>query len=58
MRIAAVVFLLSTLVASIYRMIFDYMPELKWLLGYPWTIGLMIISGIAPYWFFKRKGWL
>jgi magnesium transporter len=56
--IAAVVFLPPTLVASIYGMNFDYMPELKWLLGYPWAIGLMIISGIAPYLYFKRKGWL
>ncbi|OZC35863.1 magnesium and cobalt transport protein CorA [Marinobacter vinifirmus] len=56
--IAAVVFLPPTLIASIYGMNFDYMPELKWLLGYPWAIGLMIASGIAPYWYFKRKGWL
>lgn len=56
--IAAVVFLPPTLIASIYGMNFDYMPELKWLLGYPWAIGLMIMSGIAPYWYFKRKGWL
>jgi magnesium transporter len=34
------------------------MPELKWLLGYPWALGLMAVAGIAPYWFFKRKGWL
>jgi magnesium transporter len=56
--IAAVVFLPPTLIASIYGMNFDYIPELKWLLGYPWAIGLMIASGIAPYWYFKRKGWL
>jgi magnesium transporter len=56
--IAAVVFLPPTLVASIYGMNFDYMPELNWLLGYPWAIGLMIISGIAPYLYFKHKGWL
>ena len=56
--IAAVVFLPPTLVASMYGMNFEYMPELKWLLGYPWAICLMIISGIAPYWYFKRKGWL
>lgn len=56
--IAAVVFLPPTLIASIYGMNFDYMPELKWLLGYPWAIGLMIGAGIAPYWYFKRKGWL
>lgn len=56
--IAAVVFLPPTLVASIYGMNFEYIPELKWLLGYPWALGLMIISGLAPYWYFKRKGWL
>lgn len=56
--IAAVVFLPPTLIASIYGMNFEYMPELKWLLGYPWAIGLMVAAGIAPYWYFKRKGWL
>lgn len=56
--IAAVVFLPPTLIASIYGMNFEYMPELQWLLGYPWAIGLMILAGIAPYWYFKRKGWL
>ena len=56
--IAAVVFLPPTLVASIYGMNFQYMPELQWLLGYPWALGLMVLSGIAPYWYFKRKGWL
>lgn len=56
--IAAVVFLPPTLVASAYGMNFEFMPELDWLLGYPWAIGLMILSGIAPYWYFKRKGWL
>ena len=56
--IAAVVFLPPTLVASIYGMNFTFMPELEWLLGYPVALVLMIIAGIAPYWYFKRKGWL
>ncbi len=56
--IAAVVFLPPTLVASIYGMNFDHMPELHWLLGYPWALGLMLAAGVAPYWYFKRKGWL
>ncbi|MGB4248766.1 MAG: magnesium/cobalt transporter CorA [Pseudohongiellaceae bacterium] len=56
--IAAVVFLPPTLVASAYGMNFDFMPELGWTLGYPFAIGLMVLSGIAPYWYFKRKGWL
>ncbi|MES2662204.1 MAG: magnesium/cobalt transporter CorA [Pseudomonadota bacterium] len=56
--IAAVVFLPPTLVASIYGMNFKFMPELNWLGGYPWALVLMILSGIAPYAYFKRKGWL
>ena len=47
-----------TLIASIYGMNFDYMPELKWLLGYPFALGLMVLSAILPYLFFKRRGWL
>jgi magnesium transporter len=56
--IAAVVFLPPTLVASIYGMNFQHMPELGFPLGYPVALMLMVLSGIAPYWYFKRKGWL
>lgn len=56
--IAAVVFLPPTLVASIYGMNFEFMPELHWVFGYPMAIGLMIIAALAPYLFFKYKGWL
>jgi magnesium transporter len=56
--VAAVVFLPPTLVASIYGMNFKSMPELDWLLGYPMAIGLMILSAILPFLYFKQKGWL
>jgi magnesium transporter len=56
--VAAVVFLPPTLIASIYGMNFDFMPELAWSAGYPFAIGLMILSAILPYLFFKRRGWL
>lgn len=56
--VAAVVFLPPTLVASIYGMNFDLMPELKWALGYPWALILMVLSAALPYLYFKRKGWL
>jgi magnesium transporter len=55
--VAAVVFLPPTLVASIYGMNFDVMPELKWAFGYPWALLLMALSAILPYMYFKRKGW-
>ncbi|MGR8953207.1 MAG: magnesium/cobalt transporter CorA, partial [Gammaproteobacteria bacterium] len=53
--IAAVVFMPPTLIASIYGMNFEHIPELKWLWGYPSSLALMVFSGIAPYWLFKRK---
>jgi magnesium transporter len=56
--VAAVVFLPPTLVASIYGMNFDAMPELEWLLGYPLALGLMVLSAVLPYVYFKRRGWL
>lgn len=56
--IAAVVFLPPTVIASIYGMNFETIPELGWQLGYPWALGVMVMSGVAPYLFFKVKGWL
>jgi magnesium transporter len=37
---------------------FDFMPELHWLLGYPFAILLMIVSAVLPYLYFQRRGWL
>jgi magnesium transporter len=41
-----------------YGMNFKFMPELAWSLGYPLSIVLMVIAGILPYLYFKRRGWL
>ena len=56
--VAAVVFLPPTLVASVYGMNFDLMPELHISFGYPLALILMVISAVLPFWFFKRRGWL
>jgi magnesium transporter len=48
----------NTLVAGIYGMNFDHMPELHWLLGYPFALGMMAIISLALYWRFKRQDWL
>ncbi len=56
--IASVVFLPPTMIASIYGMNFRFMPELHWEAGYPFALVLIAISGVAPYLFFKKKGWL
>lgn len=56
--VMSVIFLPPTLVASLYGMNFEIMPELKWELGYPFAIGLMILAGVLPYVFFRWKRWL
>jgi len=56
--VMAVVFLPPTLVASIYGMNFEHMPELKWTFGYPYALGLMILSAVVPYLIFKWRRWL
>jgi magnesium transporter len=56
--VAAVVFLPPTLIASIYGMNFDFMPELAWPFGYPLAVLLMVVSAVLPFWYFKRRRWL
>ncbi|OQP85947.1 magnesium transporter [Rhizobium rhizosphaerae] len=56
--IASVVFLPPTLVASIYGMNFEIMPELHWHLGYPMALMTMLVSAIVPFFIFRWKGWL
>jgi magnesium transporter len=56
--VASVALLPPTLIASIYGMNFRVMPELEWMLGYPFALGLMAISMATPFWYFKRKRWL
>ncbi|TYB32891.1 MAG: magnesium and cobalt transport protein CorA, partial [Flexistipes sinusarabici] len=56
--VVSVIFLPPTLIASIYGMNFEFMPELDWLFGYPFSLGLMLISAILPIFIFKKKGWL
>jgi magnesium transporter len=54
---AAILFA-PTLVGTIYGMNFTYMPELDWVLGYPFALGLMVAMGFGLYRVFKRRNWL
>jgi magnesium transporter len=58
MSVAAIVFLPPTLFASIWGMNFHFMPELGEPFFYPVALAVIVISGILPYWWFKRRGWL
>ena len=54
---AAVLFA-PTLIAGIYGMNFDFMPELHWFLGYPFSLALMVAVSAALYLIFKDRGWI
>lgn len=56
--VASVAMLPPTLIASIYGMNFEYMPELGQRWGYPMALALMLTSVIIPYAYFRKKGWL
>ncbi len=57
--VASVAFLPPTLIASIYGMNFKtWFPELEWSFGYPFALGLMVVSAIAPFLYFRHRGWL
>lgn len=53
-----IVFLPPTLVASMYGMNFDFIPELHWKFGYLWALGVMILFTLAVLAFFRMKKWL
>ncbi|MBO0849679.1 MAG: transporter, partial [Pseudonocardia sp.] len=55
--VAAILFA-PTLIAGVYGMNFNHMPELNWLLGYPFAIGLMLLLSLGLYLFFRFRGWL
>lgn len=47
-----------TLIAGIYGMNFDFMPELKWRYGYTYALSSMVIIGIALYFYLRKIKWL
>lgn len=59
-KISAAVGLIAapTLVAGVYGMNFDHMPELHWALGYPFSLLLMAGSSLAIWIIARRSGWL
>jgi magnesium transporter len=56
--VASVALLPPTMIASLYGMNFEHMPELgqKW--GYPFALALMVISAVVPMLYFRKRGWL
>lgn len=54
----AVTLMPPTLVGSIYGMNFKHIPELDWDWGYPMALGIMLLSGLLPYLYFRAKRWI
>jgi magnesium transporter len=47
-----------TMVAGIYGMNFDVMPELQWKFGYPAVVGSLVLITVLLYRKFKKSRWL
>jgi magnesium transporter len=59
-KISAIVAILAvpTMIAGIYGMNFEHMPELTWTFGYPLVVGVMLCICFGLFRYFKRAGWL
>jgi magnesium transporter len=58
LTLIATIFIPLTFIAGIYGMNFEYMPELKWRMGYHFTLGVMTLIALTMLLMFKRKKWL
>jgi magnesium transporter len=58
LTIASIVLMSNSLIAGIYGMNFEFMPELHWAYGYPFALGLMVVIGAALVAFFRWRKWL
>ncbi len=54
----AAIITVPTLIASIYGMNFDHMPELHWQVGYPLALTMMVVAGLFLHRLLRRAGWL
>jgi magnesium transporter len=53
----AAIIAVPTMIAGVYGMNFEFMPELKWPLGYPLALGMMLGACGVLYVYLKRSGW-
>lgn len=58
LTLISTLFMPMTFVAGVYGMNFEVMPELKWPLGYPMAIGIMLVMSGGLFAFFKWKKWI
>jgi magnesium transporter len=57
LAMVSTIILPMSLIASIYGMNFETLPETKWAYGYPFALGLMAAVALGAIWIFKRQKW-
>lgn len=58
LTIVSTVFIPLSWVAGVYGMNFEFMPEVHWLLGYPFALGVMVVMAVGMLGWFRYRGWL
>ncbi|MCP9801602.1 magnesium/cobalt transporter CorA [Synechococcus sp. RedBA-s] len=58
LTIISSIFIPLTFIAGVYGMNFEYMPELRWRLGYQGALAMMLLIGVSLVIYFRRKRWL
>jgi magnesium transporter len=54
----AALFAVPTMIAGVYGMNFEVMPELRWRFGYPLTLAVMVLADAYLLYRFKKAGWI
>lgn len=54
---SSIMLMVASLIAGIYGMNFDHMPELHWLLGYPFALSIMTVASVTLFIVFPKQGW-
>jgi magnesium transporter len=58
LTITSIVLMSDALIAGIYGMNFEFMPELHWPYGYPLALGMMALVSVGLVLFFRWRKWL
>jgi magnesium transporter len=58
LTITSIVLMSDALIAGIYGMNFELMPELHWAFGYPFALGIMALLSVGLVLFFRWRKWL
>lgn len=54
---SSIMLMVASLIAGIYGMNFDHMPELHWTLGYPMALSMMLVATVTLYVVFRKRHW-